>query len=295
MSDPTLRSAFARAAPAVSLDSQAERDLAAFVARARQGHAKLDLDDPGFVQFVAARTEPDASLTDQLGAMAAADLYLAYGCRRGDPLALELFVLEYGDDIDRAAAKGRSAGIAVEDFRATMLEKLFVDPARIEQYTGRGALRGWVRVVAVRMVVDLVRKAAVRPVQGQADTSDMLRLVGDEEVELGYLAERYRQPVRSALEAAFDALSPRQRNLLRLRVLQQLNHDQLGARYGVHRTTAARWLADAQARLLAQTKTVLHERFGVATSEFESVVRLVQSRIHLSVRRILRTELEAEA
>lgn len=298
MSGSLLEAFVAAAAP--ELAERARRATAlgpALLRMVEQAHAAnegLNLDDAAFAAFVAERLPADTELPAGLEGLAVGDLYLAHGCQQGDSLALEIFAMRYQVDVERAADKCRSAGISGPEFSSIVQERLFVAPAKIQAYRGRGDLRGWLRVVLSHLVVDLLRRTAARPDRHAIDPQDLARLADADDLELGIVQEHYREPLRAALEYAFSELSPRERNLLRLRLLDNWGYDQLGARYGVHRTSVARWLAAAQQRLLDGTWRRLHEQIGIARDEFTSVARLVRSRIHLSVRRILSTTLESE-
>ncbi len=222
------------------------------------------------------------------------DLVLVSACLGGDAVALEMFVAAYGDDIDVAARKGASAGVDPEELRATMMEQLFVDPRKAAQYSGRSELRRWLRVVVSRWVVDRIRRAAVRPAMKATDPAVLADAMQTRDPELRYLGEKYREPVRASLEVAFGKLTARERNLMRLRLLEGWGHDKLAARYGVHRTSAARWVGEAQRSLLQHARATMRDAYGIASGEFDTIARAVQSQLHLSLHRILDSELEQE-
>jgi RNA polymerase sigma-70 factor (ECF subfamily) len=98
---------------------------------------------------------------------------------------------------------------------------------------------------------------------------------------------RYQAAFRAAFEDAVRRLEPRDRNLLRLHHLDAVTLDQLAAMYGVHRATAVRWLSDVRRRLLADTRRSLRAALGVAEDELDSVMALIESRLDVSVRRLL--------
>jgi RNA polymerase sigma-70 factor, ECF subfamily len=263
---------------------------------AQQTHPELEIPNEAFAAHLGERVpEADAPLGPAVSALCTTDLYLALGCLRGLPFAFKSFTLTFQADIDRAAARCRSAGLSAAEFDALLKDKLFVDPPRIARYTGKGDLRGWLRVVLSHLVVDVLRRAAAGPTERATDPDDLLQVADAHDPELGLLRERYREPVREALERAFSRLTPRERNLLRLRLLEGWGFDQLGARFGVHRTSAARWIAQAQQTLFEETRHELHARFGIDPAEFASVARLVHSRLHLSVERILSRSLEPDS
>ena len=297
VSDPLVEAFVAAVPPGLAERARATAmaaRLAAFVEAAAASRPELTIDPERFVGWVAARLPEDSDLDTVLDALVLPDLVLAHACAQGDSFAIELFDLEARVDIDRAAAKVASTGLSAAEFAALVQDRLFIEQRRIERYAGRGPLRGWLRVVLSHLVVDVMRRAAARPEQRPTDPADLSWIADAGDPELALLHDRYREPVRAALEAAFADLSARERNLLRLRFLQSWGHDQIGARYGVHRTSSARWVAAAHERLLERARDHLAERWGVATDEFASVARLVQSRIRLSVHRILSSSLESE-
>ncbi len=301
VSDPLLAALCDAAPPAVRDRVVDEPELVSLLhrtlAEAQQAYPAFVIDGATFAAKIGAGLPDDGAspIADAVAAICTRDLYLALGCLHGLPAALRSFVRTYQGDIDRAAAKCRSAGVSPGELTALVQDKLFVAPPRIARYTGKGDLRGWLRVVLSRLVVDVLRRAAAGPVERAADPDDLLQFADPHDPELGLLHAQYREPVRAALERAFARLSPRERNVLRLRLLEGWNNDQLGARFGVHRTSAARWIVQAQQALFEATREELHMELGIAQGEFESLARAVQSRLHLSVQRILTRALEPES
>jgi RNA polymerase sigma-70 factor (ECF subfamily) len=57
--------------------------------------------------------------------------------------------------------------------------------------------------------------------------------------------------------------------------------------HNVHRATATRWLQKARDELARLTKLELSQRLQIQESDVDSIVRLVRSRIDVSVRRLL--------
>ena len=104
--------------------------------------------------------------------------------------------------------------------------------------------------------------------------------------------QTYRAEFSASFQAALAALSARQRNFLRLKYLDGLGIDQLGALYGVHRSTAARWVVGAQEELLDGTRQRLTERLRLTRSQLDSVLRLISSQLDVSLSRLLRTPSE---
>jgi RNA polymerase sigma-70 factor (ECF subfamily) len=84
------------------------------------------------------------------------------------------------------------------------------------------------------------------------------------------------------------ALSPEQRNVLRLHLLDGLNIDQIGLIHQVHRATVARWLARARETVRDDTRRRLAAKIAVDGPELESIVTALHSQLDVSVQRILR-------
>jgi RNA polymerase sigma-70 factor (ECF subfamily) len=63
--------------------------------------------------------------------------------------------------------------------------------------------------------------------------------------------------------------------------------DEIATAYGIHRATAARRVNRARDALLADTRRRMSERLRLNSKELDSVLGLVESRLHASVRRLL--------
>lgn len=112
-----------------------------------------------------------------------------------------------------------------------------------------------------------------------------LEAPGDDS-EMAYLKGRYAIEVKAAFEEAARALDAEERNVLREHYAGKLGIDQLAAVHGIHRATAARRFASAREAVLRRTRQILTERLRLSHGELESVVRLVESRMHVTVERV---------
>jgi RNA polymerase sigma-70 factor (ECF subfamily) len=150
-------------------------------------------------------------------------------------------------------------------------------------YSGIGALRGWLKIIALRDAIRAQRK--VRNDEGE----DVAEALADATADpaLQYQRRRYESDFRIAFEQAVATLSVRERNLLKQSVLYGATIDDLGALYQVHRATVARWLAAARERLAEATKRRMIERLGIQPSDYDSLVHLIQSQLDISVARLL--------
>jgi RNA polymerase sigma-70 factor, ECF subfamily len=274
-----------------------DEQLTAMAQAAVQARGALSVTPQALVVHMArvagTKTEPAA-----LASLRASDLYLACACAAGQDRALHLFDAEYGRDIDLAIARSGNVNLGKDEFRQLLRDKLFVArgdrPPKIADYAGRGDLRSWVRVTALRMIVDIVRQNnAGKEISVEAEMLGAMP-APNEDPELDYIQRVYKSEFKDALQSAFGSLTPRERNLLRHQVIHGLNIDQVGAIYRVHRTTAFRWIEKARKSLLRETRSALMSRLRVGSGEFQSIMRVVQGDLDVSVRRLLISEIELE-
>jgi RNA polymerase sigma-70 factor, ECF subfamily len=219
----------------------------------------------------------------------AADLDWARQLATGDPAALARFESEVSPEIAAVLSARGFTPAEIEEVQQWCRAHLLVGdgsgPAAITEYAGRGRLRSWVLVSAVRAALKMKRRGAREAVHDHDALAALADQVsgqpGDPLAEL--YKERYRDAFRDAFRAAVAELSPRERTLLRLHGLDGLTIDQLGALYGVHRATAARWLERARDAVFAATRREMMRRLDVDRWEAESVLRFIQSRLDVSL------------
>jgi len=98
---------------------------------------------------------------------------------------------------------------------------------------------------------------------------------------------RYGAAFKAAFQSAIAALEPRQRLLLKLQFVDDLTVDQIGALYGVHRATAARWVARAREALFDETRRRLATELGLSARQLSSILDVVRSHVDVSLLRVL--------
>ncbi len=252
---------------------------------ARAAWPAIELADELFAAYAAGRVGegPDLDGVDW------PELYLACALGRGDEEALRAFDRHYLREVPAAIAHvGLSRG-DVDEVVQEIRAKLFVADAgqapRIDAYAGGGSLHGLVRVMAVRAAISIARRHK-REVRNPED--EILRLPATAvDPELDSVKRELREHFAEAFAEAVVELSPRERNLLRMHLLDGVTLDQLARSYGVHRVTITRWLARARRGLLRATRRQLEARVGGPIGELDSFVGLVRSRLDLSFRRLL--------
>lgn len=200
-----------------------------------------------------------------------AELSLARACAQGDAGALAAFEEQYLSIVPAAV---RHLAVPADEVQQLLRVRFFVGPQpRILDYRGTGSLEGWVRAAAVRLAVDLKRKAA----QGPSAVDPLVAA----DVELEHLKSAHGAAFQRAFEAACATLSSRERAVLRLSVLGGESIDRIAQLYGIHRATAARWLERIREALRERTLVAL------GASNETSLARVLVSGCAPSLERLL--------
>jgi RNA polymerase sigma-70 factor (ECF subfamily) len=214
----------------------------------------------------------------------AADLVLAFALGRGDPEARRRFERELMPEIAAGVRRvDRDPAFVDELVQQVSVRLLVGDPPRIDGYHATGPLRGWVAIAGQRAALNAKRDAA------PAGSPDVLAELVDREPdpELAHMKSLYRAEFRAALTASIEALSDRDRAMLRLRFVEGLELAQIGALYGVHASTVSRGLARTTAEIARDARTRLLAQIALPGSAVDSVARMVASQLDLSIARLL--------
>jgi RNA polymerase sigma-70 factor (ECF subfamily) len=247
----------------------------------RDGRAawpEITVDEAGFRDYVIARLAPAPV------ELAGADLYLAYGCARGDRAALAAYDELVAPILARLAQRWRHARIDPGDLAQALRVRLFVGggdgPPRIAQYRGTGPLAHWLQIAAARLVVDLSRRQRTRFEAPGSDELLLARIAQDDGPELSFLKAEYVTAFRAAFRAAFAALDDDERTLLRLRFLDGLQLDEIARIAGLHRVTVSKVLARTRDRLTAALLDDFAE--SLRGEDPVAALALIRSRLSLS-------------
>jgi RNA polymerase sigma-70 factor (ECF subfamily) len=216
--------------------------------------------------------------------VAAADLYLACACARGDERAIALFERELFPLVDEAVAAFKQPAHFIDEVKQALREKLFVaepgEEPRITRYSGRGPLANWVRISALRTAVNLLRDGAAQTL----DPLHHLPRIASHSLEVDYLRKQHSEQIHHALAAAMAALPERQRVALKLQLLDGLTLQQIGRVFQVDASSVSRWIARAKKTVLRHVLRSLGDSLAMPRTELESLVRLIQSQLEISLR-----------
>ena len=256
---------------------------------AQRACPSLGLPSDVFVAYLRERCPADLPPVRALHQLHTADLYLACACARGDQGAFAMFDDRCLRCLDRVLlAMGFDAG-TIDDVKQDIRSRVLVGDGvrpRINDYSGRGNLRSWVRIMAVRQALQR-RRRTHRERCGEDDK--LLRHIGHAgDPELDYIKGIYRREFKRAFEAALRALPGRERTVLRQHYIDDLTIDQLGILYRMHRSSAARLVARGRALVLEATRAQLMSRLDVPSRDLDSILRLIQSQLDVSLRALLR-------
>lgn len=218
------------------------------------------------------------------------DLYLAAGCLGGDPAAVAALEHDVMGAVRGSIVRACRPNGNADDVAQTTLSKLLVGPPepKLAQYTGKGPIVGWVRVVAVREALQAQRRTNKEVLTGE----DLIGGRGNTaaSIEMKMLRDLHGPSFGKAVQDAMQRLTPEQRALLRFSVRDGLTLDQIAPMLGVHRATAARRLEKARTDALAYTQAILRERHGLSESEAKSLCLALGREVDVSLGRALSDE-----
>ena len=105
--------------------------------------------------------------------------------------------------------------------------------------------------------------------------------------ELELIRRRHKEHFSEAFAAALATLDPRERTLLKLHTLDGLPLEQIAPLYKVDKSTISRWIAHAREQLEERTRDHLRLALKLNSGELESVLRVANSELSLSLSRLL--------
>jgi RNA polymerase sigma-70 factor (ECF subfamily) len=266
--------------------------LAAQWAAARAAWPDVTVAPERFAGELARRIGSHDTGPATLAAVAAtrgSDIYLAIACCDGDDAAIRQFDELIGRELRQVAIKLRASPDQRTELQAELRRLLLIDDgergAALREYAGRGDLRSYLRVMATRAMIRAINRGRREVAVDDGELFD--RMLPHDDPELGFLRAQYHETVDAALRAALAGLDARSRALLRYQLIDGWSIDQVGKLYGVHRATAARWLTDAREALGEIIRAEVAARLRIAAEDVDSIVRLVQSRVDMSLDRLL--------
>jgi RNA polymerase sigma-70 factor (ECF subfamily) len=258
-------------------------DVARRLEAAERATPGVRLNSAEFVANLRAKLAASSDPERELSALHVEDLYLAWALGQGDKAAFARFERDFLALLTTQLKGAAAEGGELEQLVRT---RLFVptegQDARITQYSGRGPLGGWLRMVATRCLLDLQRARKGQQPPRELDSPSVAT-----DPELDYLKLRYAADFKIVLEAALSKLDARQVTLLKLSFIEQLAPSAIGVMYGVSSRTVQRWLVDLRETVRTSTREGLRARLTLSPSELDSLLGLVDSQLQVSLYRVL--------
>lgn len=249
------------------------------------------------------------------------DLYLALACANGDEQAWWDFDREYRAYLERLANSMTRVQSDAEEAICNLYNDLFGTSiqegrrnSKFLSYSGRGALRAWLKTIIWHSIVDLHRAS-----EDQVSFEEIVEQLGeghahttikrtDAEVETKIVdrmtREKYLRLALSAMEQAFAQLEDYEKLLLfyyyvenlKLREIAKLvevptsplrnwfrRHSEKGSR--IHESTIMRWLEKTYRKLFNLFQSELHRTENLKPSEIEACLNIIANELpNLSLR-----------
>lgn len=261
--------------------------LAEVLTASREAWPDVSVSDDEVVAYVTERLAPDMTLDEALRTSCVRDLYLACAIAKSDTAAIAAFEAQLAH-VGEAIAHLDGGTALVADVTAAVRERVLGTngDGKIGDYRGRGDLRGWLRVIAVREALQIMRaRKREAPMPERSDA--LADKLDDHSVEL---APDEQRVYREAFSVALATLTPRERNLLKQQYVYGATIDELGALYGVHRATAARWIAQIRDTLLHRTRAHVADAMRLSGTELDGAMGRIAGHLDYSLRHTLSRE-----
>ena len=263
--------------------------VAGLVERARTAWPQFAVDAAAFAGHVASCVKA----TGGNSKLNAEDLYLAFASAQGDREALSTVEVRYLAQVSRYIGRLHREPSFVDEVRQHLRERMLIGSgdgrvAKILDYSGRGPLGAWFRVAAMRQALDLIEKE--KPHRSLGDETEEDQLAATVDPELMAIRQRHLPQFREAFALALASLDARERNLLRFYLVDGLNIARIGEIFGKSRATIGRMVVECREKLLQQTRRHLGALTGAPEGDVLSLIRLLQSRLDVSIRGFLKRE-----
>jgi RNA polymerase sigma-70 factor (ECF subfamily) len=257
--------------------------LARAAAAARVRWPEIAFSDEDFARHLQA-----AAVSDSVTAERGEELFLAAACAAAEPGALRALERDYLAGLGAyVGARFHVTDAFLDELRqAVRLRLIFDRPPRITGYRGTGTLRAFIRVVSVRLALDLVEARGRQP--ALMDPEMIARRFGASPAVESQLTRAEHGPrFQAAIEEAVVQLTAREKAVLRFHFVEGLNIEAIGRIYRVHRATVARWLVDIRGRIFRAVEQRMAIELEMSPSEFRSLVGLMRDELKLSFSRVL--------
>ncbi|MBX7190525.1 MAG: hypothetical protein K1X94_00620 [Sandaracinaceae bacterium] len=223
----------------------------------------------------------DPALRAELEALVLEDLVWAAAVLAGHQAALAAFEQQVIDAIAPAVSRiDRDASFAEtvrQDLRVKLLVGEGASGPRLAAYAGRGPLKSWVLVAAIRHGYDLKRRG------GKELPDDEIDAAIFDDAERAYARKESRALLKGWIEEGLRALDDRRRGVLHLYFVEDVPSETIGRMYGVHRGTVARWIEEARESVKSHIRRRALATPGLGPEGVDSLLRAADGHLSLSL------------
>ena len=261
--------------------------------QAEAGRFGLDLGDfASILQEVAAKYLPrDASQTEVLeliGGLRLEELAMARACARGNETAWEVFLIRYREKLYRAAHSIASEDSAARELADSLYADLYgtrsADGRRIsklDSFTGRGSLEGWLRAVLAQEYVNRHRRQQrLVSLEEQTDAGVQFRAAERDP------SQTHDPRLEEATDQALAALPGEDKFMLAGYYLDGRTLAEIARLLGVHESTISRRM-ERITTALRKSILVRLLKHGMSSEEARQTMEVEVSELSLDVRRRL--------
>ncbi len=203
------------------------------------------------------------------------DLFLAIACARGNHVAWDRFANECLPSLKHFALQACRNPDQAEDLAQEVVSSLMADSRKLTGYDGRGSLMAWLRVAVARAAIDRFRQGRKQvsleeiAEDGRADDPRIgLTVPADAGQRLD---ERWGVILSELLAAEIRGLPARDRLLLGLYYVENVPLHRIAAQFGVHESTASRWMEGLRQGLRRRVEREFRVRHGLSPREVDAL------------------------
>jgi RNA polymerase sigma-70 factor (ECF subfamily) len=249
-------------------------------------------DFASILQEVAAKYRPrdatQAEVLELLESLRLEELALARACARGNEAAWEVFLNRYREKLYHAAHSLASEDSAARDLADSLYADLYgtrsVDGRRVsklDSFTGRGSLEGWLRAVLAQEYVNRYRRQ-----QRLVSLEEQTEAGAQFQTEERDPSQAHDARLEEATDQALTALPGEDKFILAGYYLDGRTLAEIARLLGVHESTASRRLEKITTTLRKSILARLQEH-GMSSKEAREAMEVEVSEFSLDVRRRL--------